>query len=79
MEGNQSVQELADKVIQELESIQSVYTEENVTDAKVEILTVPKYKLSEVIAAKIPPPSQMATDSKYKKKVKTAPLEKELD
>ena len=33
MEGNQSVQELADKVIQELESIQSVYTEENVTDA----------------------------------------------
>lgn len=79
MEGKQSVQELAEKVFQELVSIQSVYTEENVTDAKVEILTVPKYTLSEVIAPKIPPPSQIATDSKYKKKVKSETLEKELD
>jgi hypothetical protein len=56
--------------VQELEAVQSVYSDEGVTEAQAEIVTVPAFTLSSIV-----PPKKTLIDNKQKKKTPTPKVE----
>lgn len=49
MDETQNIHDLAEKIVEELTAVQSIYSDEGVTDSQVEVTTVPAFTLSPAI------------------------------
>ena len=49
MDETQNIHDLAEKIVEELTAVQSVYSDEGVTDLQAEVTTVPAFTLSPAI------------------------------
>lgn len=63
MDSDQDIQNLVDKVVLELQGIQSVYFDEEITQADAEIVTVPAHTLQSLTV-----PNDPQVNNKKKKK-----------